>query len=50
MEMEESNEEMFVDGKGCRISVEIRMNNSLIGNLVFGYRYFCEEIKPRCRR
>ena len=35
MEMEESNEEMFVDGKGCRISVEIRMNNSLIGSLVF---------------
>ena len=34
MEMEESIEEMFVDGKSCRISVEIRMNNSLVGSLV----------------
>ena len=35
MEMEGSNEEMFVDDKGCRILVEIRMNNSLVGSLVF---------------
>ena len=32
--MEGSNEEMFVDGKGCRISVEIRTDNSFIGSLV----------------
>ena len=29
---------MFVDGKGCRISVEIRTDNSLIGSFVFEYR------------
>ena len=34
MKMEGSNEEMFVDGKGCRISVEIRTDNRLIGCLV----------------
>ncbi len=29
---------MFVDGKGCRISVEIRTDNSFISSLVFEYR------------